>query len=95
MINLTDDVKQLLKNGLKEYCDDKKICLRLMEPDGERVMLMLDVKKDDDVVVENDGTALLVIERAIASSLDGVTLCIRDNGHGPTLVLDRRVPVLI
>ena len=94
MIKLTDDVRRVLKDGLREYCSDREIYFRLVQPTGERVMLMLDLKKDNDMVVEDDGAMLLLIERSVASSLDGVTLSIRETELGPTLVVDRRTPIL-
>jgi hypothetical protein len=96
MINLTDDVRKLLKDGRREYCSSGEICFRLMPPFGERVTLTLDVRNDDDVVVEDhDGAILLLVGRDIASSLDGATLCIRETDLGPVLVFTQRVPILI
>jgi hypothetical protein len=94
MIDLTDDVRQLLKDGLREYCDDGEICFRLMEPTGERVTLMLDVKQDGDAVVEDDGVILLLVEREVASVLDGMTLCIRETETGPGLAMSQRIATL-
>ena len=66
-----------------------------MEPTGDRVTLMLDTKNDGDVVVEDDGNTLLIIEPAVASSLDGTTICIRETNLGPMLVFDQRAVVCV
>jgi hypothetical protein len=93
MIEITDDVRRILKDGLKEYCDDGRLCFRLMEPTGDRAILMLDTKNDGDVVVEHDGTTLLIIEPTVASSLDGTTIYIREADLGPMLIVEQRAPV--
>jgi hypothetical protein len=61
----------------------------------ERVTLMLDVRNDGDVVLEDDDNTLLIIEPAVASSLDGTTICIRETNLGPMLVFDQRAVVCV
>jgi hypothetical protein len=56
---------------------------------------MLDVRNDGDVVLEDDDNTLLIIEPAVASSLDGTTICIRETNLGPMLVFDQRAVVCV
>jgi hypothetical protein len=87
MVNVNDDVKQMLREGLEEYCEDKEICFRLMQPAGEEIWLMLDTMKDDDVVIKDGDEILLLIEQDVAENLDGSELCIRETKVGPRLAV--------
>jgi len=93
MINLSDDVRWLLKDGRGEYCASEEICFRLMPPTGGRVML--DVPEDDDVVVEDGGVILLLVGRGVASTLEGTTLGIQETEAGPRLVINQPSAVLV
>jgi Fe-S cluster assembly iron-binding protein IscA len=95
MINLSDDVRRLLKDGRGEYCASEEICFRLMPPAGGRVTLMLDVPEDDDVVVEDGGVILLLVGRGVASTLEGTTLGIEETEAGPRLVINQPSAVLV
>ena len=87
VVNVTDEVKQMLKEGLEEYCEDEEICFRLMQPAGEEVWLMLDTRKDDDFVIEDDHNILLLIGQDVAANLDGMDLCVRETKVGPKLAV--------
>lgn len=86
MLNITDDVKQILKDGIEEYCGDG-IHFRLIPPSEGKVALMLNARKADDVIFEDGDAILLLMGRNLASSLKYKTLCVKETETGPTLVI--------
>ena len=87
MINVTQRAGKELKKIRDSHVDNWYALLRLI-PRGEgRVGLGIDIEMPGDQVVECEGVKVLVVERQLAASLEGITIDAEDNGGTPELVL--------
>ena len=87
MIYVTEQAKQELKKLLNVSVDWPGACLRLLDRGHGNLGLGIDIKSPDDEVIEYQGNALLLVERALASSLQLITLDVDDTPVGPELVI--------
>jgi Fe-S cluster assembly iron-binding protein IscA len=87
MIDITERAKKELKKILTESVEHPEACLRLRTNDKGQLGLGVDVKMPDDEVLEYEGSKLLVVESALADSLNDLTLDVEDDGEGSQLII--------
>ena len=87
MIEVSERAREELRNILNAHVDNPQACLRLAADSEGQFGLAIDIEQPGDQVVEHQGSGILVIEEELATTLDGVTIDIKDTGEGPTLVL--------
>ena len=87
MINVTQGAKQELSRILFTTVDMPQARLRLLPRDHGELGLGLDIEMPGDELVEYDGSAVLVVEKELASNLQGVTLDVDDTPDGAELVI--------
>jgi Fe-S cluster assembly iron-binding protein IscA len=87
MINITRQAKRQLKKILAANVDFPEGRLRLIDRGQGKLGLGIDIEMPCDELLECDGSTILVIERRLARSLEGVTLDIENNGSVPQLIL--------
>ena len=87
MINVTEDAKQELSRILVSTVDMPQARLRLLPREQGDLGLGIDIEMPGDELVEYDGSAVLVVEKGLASNLKGVTLDVDDSPDGAELVI--------
>ena len=87
MIYVTEQAKQELKKLLTVSVDWPGACLRLLDRGHGNLGLGIDIKSPEDEIIEYQGDALLLVEPALASSLQLITLDVDDTPVGPELVI--------
>ncbi len=87
MINVTERARQELKRLLDVYTDMPQGRLRLMDRGQGDLGLGLDIEMPDDEFVQHDGSTVLVVERRLAESVQGIILDVEDNAEGAELVI--------
>ncbi len=91
MIVVTEQAKSKLKEMLSEKVDNPLAVLRLT-PSHKGLGLVIDVEMPGDEAVEHENNKILVVERALADSLENVTLDVEDTPEGPELVIIKEQP---
>lgn len=78
-----------LKKILAANIDDPRVGLRLTLREVDQFGLSIDIEMPGDQVVEYEGSKVLLVEKELASSLEGHTLAIalEDTPNGPKLVI--------
>jgi Fe-S cluster assembly iron-binding protein IscA len=89
MIGVTERAKQELKNILTANVDNPQATLRLTAGDQGQLGLGIDIEQLGDQIVEHEGSKVLVVEEALATALEGVTLDVQDTDEGPKLVVSK------
>jgi len=87
MINVTERVKQELKRLHGAYVDWPSGCLRVMDRGQGKLGLGIDLAEPGDKVVEYEGTRLLTVAPALATSVKRVTIDVEDTPQGAELVI--------
>ena len=87
MINVTQRAKKVLKKILRANVDWPEGRLRLMDRGQGNLGLGVDIEMPGDKVVICDGSPVLIIERALVPSLEGITLDVEDGAKGSELVI--------
>jgi len=87
MIDVSEKARAELKNLITKYTDMPQGRLRLMDRGHGALGLDLDIETPNDELFEYDGSTVLVVERGLAESLNGVTLGIEDSLEGSKLVI--------
>ena len=87
MIGVTDRAKQELKKLLANNVDNPLAGLRLTTNESQQLGLGIDIEREDDQVVEHDGSKVLIVEKELADSLIEVSLDVEDTPEGPKLVI--------
>lgn len=88
MIAVTERAKGELKKILSEKVDNPLAVLRL-SPIQKGFGLRLDVEMPDDHVIKHENSKILVVEQALADTLENVTIDVEDTPDGPELVIVR------
>lgn len=86
MIEVTERAKNELKKILAEKVDNPLAVLRLTSS-HTGFGLILDVEMPGDETFEYENTKILVVERALADSIEKLTLDVEDTPEGPELVV--------
>lgn len=92
MLTVTEDAKQLLKETLQAHTDDPETGLRLSMKEPGQLGITLDNVVEGDLIVEHEGTRVLLIAAELDPVLDGVTLDVQDTGEGPALIVRETQP---
>ena len=87
MITVTEDAKKFLKSILLAKVDNYFAYLRLTSPEKGKLGLGIDIEQPGDEAVEYEGDKLLLVERNLADSLDGLMLDIDETPEGPEVVI--------
>ena len=87
MVKVTERAGKELLKILNSNVDNWYARLRLVSRGEGRIGLGIDIEMPGDEVVECDGTKVLVVERDLAASLDGLTIDAEDNGGSSELIL--------
>jgi Fe-S cluster assembly iron-binding protein IscA len=87
MLTVTDGARKQLKEILSGKVDNPLAGLRLTHSSPGEFALNVDIELPCDQVVEHEGSKVLLVEQALADSLDGVTLDVQDTADGPELIV--------
>lgn len=87
MIGVTERAKQELKKLLANNVDNPLAGLRLTKNESQQLGLGIDIEREDDQVVEHDGSKVLIVENGLADSLNEVSLDVEDTPEGLKLVI--------
>ena len=87
MIEVTERAKEELKGLLTSNVDHPEACLRLRMGEEGKLELGIDIEKPDDMVVEYEGSSLLVVEPGLADSLENLAIDVEDGEEGSQLVI--------
>ena len=90
MINVTDRAKRELSKILHNKVDWPGAHLRLIDRGQGKLGLGIDIEAAGDLIVEYNGTKLLIVERELATSLNGITLDVNDTPEGTELVISEK-----
>jgi len=90
MLTVTDSAKDKLRDDLQKQKEDEETLVRIARSssDPQQVGLFLDKEKEgDQVIADNEGERLLLIDQDMAHSLTGVTLDYVNTGQGMSFTL--------
>ncbi len=87
MIGVTERAKQELKRVLIDNVEHPPAVIRLTATEEGTIGLGIDLESPGDEVVKHEGSAVLVVEKNLASSLHGLTLDVQDTADGPQLAI--------
>jgi Fe-S cluster assembly iron-binding protein IscA len=85
MLAVTERAKQELKKILATHVDYPMAGLRLRRFESDRFALSIDVEEPGDQVVKHEGVKVLLVEKELASALQGTIIDIEDTPEGPRL----------
>ena len=86
MIAVTDLARKELKKMLKANSEDPNLALRLMAQEGE-LGFVLDTEMPGDMIIEYEGSKVLLCEEGLASHLSNISIDLEDTAEGPILTL--------
>jgi Fe-S cluster assembly iron-binding protein IscA len=90
MVTVTERAKEKLKELLQGETDDPSFTLRLATaPSGEFGMFP-DREREDDQIVEYQGSAVLVVGAEMVTAIGDATIDYDESGPGPRLVMRHR-----
>ena len=87
MIGVTERARQELKRILTANTDKSEACLRLTADDQGQLGLAIDVERDGDQAVEHEDSKVLLVEKNLADTLQGITIDVEDTPEGAKLVV--------
>lgn len=87
MLGVTEGAKQELKKMLTANTDDPEACLRISADEQRGIGVAIDKERDGDQVIEHEGSKLLLVEQAVAYTLQGITIDVEDTPEGTKLVI--------
>ena len=87
MIRVTEGAKQEFKKMLTANTDDSEACLRISADEQRGIGIAIDKEKQGDRVIEHEGSKLLLVEKAVAYTLQGITIDVEDTPEGAKLIL--------
>jgi Fe-S cluster assembly iron-binding protein IscA len=85
MLAITDDAKELLKDVLEQRGESSQ-ALRLSQT-AQGLELTLDQAAEDDIIYDVGGRDVLVVQRDLASKMDGTTIQREESPDGSRLVI--------
>ena len=86
LMEVTERAKQELKKILTANTDKSEACLRLVTNEGGQLGLTIDVERDGDQTIEHENSKLLLTEKELADTLQGITIDVEDTPEGTKLV---------
>jgi len=88
MVTITDPAKDELKNILSlQNSSDTEICMRLIQTAPGQFDLTADREKEDDQVIEQQGSKVLLVGIELADIVEGLTIDCEDSPEGPSLIM--------
>ena len=87
MIAATEPAKQELKRILNANTDKAEACFRLTADEGGQLRLAIDMERDGDQAIEHEGLKLILAEKELADTLQGITIDVEDTPEGAKLVI--------
>ena len=87
MIGVTERARQELKRILTANTDKPEACLRLTANDQGQLGLAIDVERQGDQAVEHEDSKVLLVEKDLADTLQGITIDVEDTPEGAKLVI--------
>ena len=87
MITATEPAKQELKRILNANTDKPEACFRLTADEWGQLRLAIDMEKDGDQAIEHEGLKLILAEKELADTLQGITIDVEDTPEGTKLVI--------
>ena len=87
MIEVTERARQELKRILTANTDEPEACLRLTANDQDQLGLAIDMERQGDQVVEHEDSKVLLVEKDLADTLQGITIDVEDTPEGARLVI--------
>jgi Fe-S cluster assembly iron-binding protein IscA len=89
MIHVTERARETFKQRLEHSVDNPGLMLRI-GPTSSGLGVFPDTRKDDDQVVEQDGRAVLLIDRNMSEALADTTIDVEEHTDGSRFVLRRK-----
>jgi hypothetical protein len=95
MVNITLSAKQeLLRRKVGEVAESRDLTLRIVPGCSEEPVLVPDIRRVEDEVVEHLGTPVLLVARDVVRWLGETVIDCRPNSHSPRFILRaKREPV--
>jgi len=87
MLEVTERARQELKKILTTNTDEPEACLRLTVNEQGQLGLAIDVERDGDQTVEHEDSKVLLVEKELADTLQGITIDVEDTPQGAKLVV--------
>lgn len=87
MIGVTERAKEELKNILTANTDQPEACLRLTLNEQGQLGLAIDTERQGDQAVEHEESKVLLVEKDLADTLQGITIDVEDTEEGAKLVV--------
>ena len=87
MIGATERARQELQRILNANTDKPEACLRLTAHEQGQLGLALDMERQGDQVVEHEDSKVLLVEKDLADTLQGITIDVEDTPEGAKLVI--------
>ena len=87
MIGATERARQELQRILNANTDKPEACLRLTANEQRQLGLAIDVEKEEDQAIEHEGSKVLLVEKNLADTLQGITIDVEDTPQGAKLVI--------
>ena len=87
MLTVTARAKEKLKEMLESETDDPSVGLRLATASSGQFGIFPDRERDDDQIVEHEGSAVLMIGQQMANAIGDATIDYDESQPDPRLVL--------
>jgi len=87
MIGVAERARQELKKILTANTGEPEACLRLSANDQGQLGLAIDKERQGDQAIEHEGSKLLLVEKNLAATLQGITIGVEDTPEGAKLVI--------
>ena len=89
MVTVTERAKEKLRELLQTETDDPSVSLRLASAPSGEFGMFADRERDDDQIVEYDGSAVLLVDQKVASTIGDATIDDDESAPDPRLVMTR------
>jgi len=87
MVTVTERAKEKLKEMLESETDDPSIGLRLATASSGQFGIFPDRGRDDDQIVEHEGSAVLLVGQEMAQAIGDATIDYDERQPDPQLVM--------
>lgn len=94
MVTVTALAAEKLNEGLQAATTDPEVCIRLALSSSvpNRIEMVLDKAKEEDQIVENEGTKLILLDPEIAQQLEGMVIDYEESPQGGKFTLAKLAP---
>lgn len=94
MVTVTALAAEKLNEGLQAATTDSEVCIRLALASSvpNRIEMVLDKAKEEDQIVENEGTKLILLDPEIAQPLEGMVINYEESPQGGKFTLAKLAP---